>query len=697
MPESARGRVFAGRYRTEFQIGEGATATVWGGVDTTLGRRVAVKVLRGCAAADPDARARFKREARAAASFSSPHIVSVYDWGEQDGCFYLVMEYLEGTDLAALVARQGHLSPRRCAELGAQVADALCEIHAKGLVHRDVKPHNIVVGASGRAKLTDFGIARRLASPRTTAQTSVLGTAAYASPEQAAGRPVGPASDIYSLGAVLYECACGRPPFEGSDAAEVALKHVNEQPVPLAQVSPAVDDDLNAVVMTCLEKDPSRRFGDARGLREALRACAEGRPSGVSWTRAFPPAVGVISAAQAPLPAMLPPYEGVRMPQVPSAPRRKDAPGRKASLRKAAVAAGAAALAVVCACATAWALSALGGSQDAQGTTDGPQAAAGAAAEERPSAMVAVPDVRGMGAEQAEQLLVRSGLVLGTCSEEPSADVPEGEVTRSTPTAGVEVMEGGRVSLYVSAGRARAELPDIAAGEAERGARGKLEAAGLLPVHEPALDAYDELVEQGAFLALDANASQRDLLTGDEVMYGLSLGKDPALSEVEVADYSWWMFPDASSALALSGLKVEKVYQASSDHQAEQVVGQDVAPGTKVQKGSTVVLYVSDGSSYSPPQGGSSASGSQGGGYVVVPDFAMWDQQNAAAELAGAGLSIWVSSEYSQTVPAGYVIRTSPGAGQPAYSSVEVVVSAGAPPAAQAPSEVPAEFWEEMG
>jgi tRNA A-37 threonylcarbamoyl transferase component Bud32 len=267
------GRILDGRYQLGSLLGVGGMARVYLATDRVLERRVAVKVLSSPYAQDPVFVERFRREARAAAKLSHPNIVTVFDSGSDAEQLYLVMEYVAGQSLAQLLADQGRLAPRRAAELGVEVCAALAAAHTQGLVHRDVTPGNVLVADDGRVKVTDFGIAKAAAATTLTGTGTVLGTAAYLSPEQAQGGPVDARSDLYSLGCVLYELLCGSPPFgsgAGSPAVAVATRHLSEPPEPPSVRNPQVAPALDAVVLTALAKDPAQRYQSAIELQDAL-------------------------------------------------------------------------------------------------------------------------------------------------------------------------------------------------------------------------------------------------------------------------------------------------------------------------------------------------------------------------------------------------------------------------------------------
>ena len=261
LPETTS-TIIDGRYRVLHRVGSGGMADVVCAEDLQLGRKVAIKLLHRRFAQDEEFVERFRREASSAAGLQHQHVVSVYDRGEYDGTYYIAMEYLEGRSLKTIVQQEAPLDTDCAIDLTIQVLRAARFAHRRGIIHRDLKPHNVIVDADGRAKVTDFGIARAGASDMT--QTgSIMGTAQYLSPEQAQGHAVSAASDIYSIGIMLYELLTGRVPFEGESAVTVALKQVNERPTPPSAYNPAVTPQLEEAVMRALEKDPARRYPDA--------------------------------------------------------------------------------------------------------------------------------------------------------------------------------------------------------------------------------------------------------------------------------------------------------------------------------------------------------------------------------------------------------------------------------------------------
>ena len=271
--------MLGGRYRVEHELGRGGMAKVYRGEDTVLGRTVAIKVLAPQYADDPNFVTRFRREAQAAARLSNQHVVSVFDTGSDDGVHFIVMEFVEGRTLAEFLTGGGRIMPERAIDIAIDVCRALEAAHAQGVVHRDIKPGNIMLNAAGEVKVTDFGIARVVTTAETVAQTAaVLGTASYLSPEQAQGQPVDGRSDLYSLGCVLYEMVTGRPPFLGDSPVAVASKQVLEQPVPPSRLNRDVSPDLDAVILRALAKNADNRYQSAEEFRHDLERVRRGLP-----------------------------------------------------------------------------------------------------------------------------------------------------------------------------------------------------------------------------------------------------------------------------------------------------------------------------------------------------------------------------------------------------------------------------------
>jgi serine/threonine-protein kinase len=335
--------MLAGRYRLTEHIAAGGMGEVWKGQDEVLGRIVAVKIMLPSLVAEPGFAERFRDEARTMATISHSGVVNVFDYGSDQGVTYLIMEFVEGDALSKTLARVGRLTPARTMSLIAQAADALQAAHDKGIVHRDVKPANLLVRPNGTLVLTDFGIARSAAASQLTQAGAVLGTASYISPEQASGDLATPASDVYALGVVAYQCLAGRRPFEGGSPIEIALQHIDGTPPPLP---PDIPGPVRTVVERCLNKAPAQRWPSAASLAAAARLAASGqqpgRPPMTTPTSGAPGGTATVVRQTTPgrvAPAQQSPYRPVspgypapaRNPSVPPVRRPAPAPPRRSN------------------------------------------------------------------------------------------------------------------------------------------------------------------------------------------------------------------------------------------------------------------------------------------------------------------------------------------------------------------------------
>jgi beta-lactam-binding protein with PASTA domain len=414
-------RIYSNRYEVTHLIDRGGMALVYRAQDLLLSRAVALKILYPELSADPLFVERFRREAQAAANLSHPNIVPVFDWGEDNGTYFIVMELIDGTSLDRDLRGSRTLSPSRSAVIAAQVASALSYAHRSGVVHRDVKPGNILLTSDGQVKVTDFGIAQAVSSEDQFAEAgSVMGTATYFSPEQASGAPVDGRSDVYSLGVVLYEMLVGRPPFIGDSPVEVSSQHVND-PVPApSQFNPEVPADLSAIVMEALAKSPSQRYQSADEFRSDLLRFSEGQPVraagheaaffGADATRAVAAVAGA-NRTQA-VPMMSGPRRNVRR-------RRKNYTGLIIAIVLVLVAAA-------------------GGLTYYLVT--------------KPHAVTAMPDVVGQSVSEASTTLRADGLLIGKTTE-VSSKKPQYTILSTDPAATAKIHKGETVTLQVSLGK----------------------------------------------------------------------------------------------------------------------------------------------------------------------------------------------------------------------------------------------------
>ena len=428
------------RYRLEERLAAGGMGTVYEATDERLNRRVAVKLLKEELAGDPLFVERFRREARAVAGLSHPNIASVFDYGAEDGRDFIVMELIEGHDLAELL-RSGPLEPNRAAAIAAQSCDALAHAHDAGIVHRDVKPGNIIISDSDRVKVTDFGIARAIGETTLTAIGSVLGTAHYLAPEQASGESVGPGADQYAMGVVLFEMLTGEVPFSGTSPIGIAMQHVSDEMPAPSSVVPEVPATLDEVTARATAKVPSERYPDISAMASALRA---GAPSGALAAGAA--ALG--AAATAPLAD--PSGTQVMRPQSGWSPRRAGRGALAALVILALLALGLVASRLLSAPTES--------SKQAGGSRDRKQDQAAAKPSPTPSPTpspsdtatpFALPSVVGSDYESAAQTLSDEGLV-PVRIEDPEAEAPPEEVVDTDPDPGVEVSPGDSIDVVVA-------------------------------------------------------------------------------------------------------------------------------------------------------------------------------------------------------------------------------------------------------
>ncbi|MDO9555994.1 MAG: Stk1 family PASTA domain-containing Ser/Thr kinase [Coriobacteriia bacterium] len=575
--------MFGRRYRVTERIGSGGMAEVYKAQDEVLGRTVAVKVLHARYATEPNFVARFRQEAQAAANLQHPNIVNIYDWGREDETYFIVMEFVKGTDLKAIVQQQGPLDPIRAAEYAVQVCSALAEAHGYDVIHRDIKPHNIVITPDGAVKVMDFGIAR--AGNTSMTQTgSVLGTAQYISPEQAQGRPLGPSSDLYSLGVTLYELVTGRLPFDADTPVAVALKQVNEQPVPVRQVRPSVPASLEAVIMRALRKDPSERYISAKEMRTDLKRVVSGEA--LNAPAAYAP-------RQVDETSVMPAME--RADHVRTASNIRPVPERRVSPW---VWVAVAALVLVLGIGTALALNALGNGQ------------------------IVTPPLVGLTEEQAIIELKSAELELGEVTTQNDPSVELGKIISQDPESGTKVEKGTAVDIVVSAGIEQVEMPDLTE-MPEGDAIDALKELGL--VYERSADEYNTELAEGIVIRTEPEALTM-VPKGQRVVLYVSRGTE----KVQVPDVTGKTLADATKDLQAADFKVTSTEEFSDTVPKGQVISQTPDPAVYVDAGSTVKLVISKGVDI-----------------VIVPDVTGMTEAAARAELTSKGLEAKVEYEDS--------------------------------------------------
>ena len=598
-----------GRYELTAQIARGGMSDVFEARDRLLDRKVAVKILHDRYAETDTFVARFRKEARAVANLSHPNIVSVYDWGEEDGTYFMVMELVRGRSLRDIIQAEGKLLPRRATEIAAEIAKALDAAHRSGVIHRDIKPGNVLLTTDGSVKVTDFGVARaRNASEGLTKVGSVIGTATYFSPEQASGDPADERSDIYSLGVVLYEMLVGRPPFRGESAVSVAYQHVTAEVVPPSRLNTDVSLELENVVMRALDKDPDRRYETAADIHHDLLVLLAGRPSPVGQAPAAPPArAHPAQDLPPPPPRDDDPYRRLRgQPRQPS-----QLPFiLTAVLLAAGVVLGAYLL-----------LNSLS-SDPAPSTTV-------------PVVTIAIPDVTGLSEEEARIVLQEAGFLV-TTSREPS-EAPEDSVIRTEPAEGTVAEEESPVNMVVSDGPALLHVPTVVGSTRER-AIGQLEGQGFAYTVRTA---RHDTIGVGLVISQDPEGEARAQV-GSAVELVISAGPEP----IEMPRVIGLSRDRAEGMLEGLGLEVSTSLARNNEVPPGLVARQEPAPGADVNPGWSVQLVISEG-----PE------------LFVLEELAGQSVADVIVLLGEAGMQVQVIQEPSPSHEVGVVIRTDPPGG----------------------------------
>ncbi len=592
-------RTFGNRYQVTERIGMGGMAEVYKATDSTLGRTVAVKVMLPQYARDPNFAARFRQEAQAAANLSSPYIVNIYDWGKDGDSYYIVMEYVRGTDLKTAIQQRGGIHPRKVAEIGSQVCSALSVAHGYDIIHRDIKSANIMVQGDGNVKVMDFGIAQA-GRPGMTQDSSVLGTAHYVSPEQAQGRRLTPASDLYSLGVVLYEAATGQLPFDGPDVVSVAMKQVSEYPVAPRQINPNIDPAFEAIIMRALEKNPEDRYSTAKEMQRAIddylqgRAAAETQVINRNYAAAGATAAYGNGAGQTTVMPASGQTTVLNNPQEASRPQ----PQKKRKTKN-----------VIIAIVLIIALIGIGYFVASSTGLIGSK--------------VTVPNVVGQTETQARATLQQSGLKVGKLQYNTSDSVDKGNVISQDPEANSSASSGASVNLVVSTGKTNGEkvsvpnLMGLTASEAEQ----QLSAVGLKgSSKQDSSDSY----ESGKIFAQDPSANTQ-VAAGSTITYTVSTGKKT--QNVQVPNMVGIDEDDAVATLEKLGLVVQTKTAESQEVGAGSVCAQSIASGTQVAQGTTIVLSIAS----SPSQ-------------VTVPNVVGYSESEATSTLRSSGFSVNVES-----------------------------------------------------
>jgi serine/threonine-protein kinase len=660
MAEVTAGTVIDGRYKVLERLGSGGMADVFLAEDDQLGRKVALKLLHRRFSEDPGFVERFRREAQSAAGLQHPNVVSVYDRGTYGGTYYIAMEYLPGRSLKQLIRQEAPLDPVRAIDITIQILKAARFAHRHGVIHRDLKPHNVIVDDAGHVKVTDFGIARAGASDMTETG-SIMGTAQYLSPEQAQGHAVSASSDLYSIGVVLYELLTGQVPFDAEAAVTIALKHVSEAPTAPTRINPRIPPELEQVVMWTLNKNPGDRPKDADELIAALESARRAILSGSPGERtASMAAVGVAAVAAGMEPPVVegpettaegstPPPSDTYPPAlyddggVPPGPPADEERKRRlwrdpwlwvALLLALLLAGGAAAYFLTkstkqvlvpnvinqplgtartilqnegfeinvtqqqskAAAQTVIGEIPPGGKKVDEGSTVALTVSSGPAS-------VNVPPVVGDSVAQARNALTKAGLKVGRTIQQSSDQFPSGSVIDSSPSAGQPVPSGSAVTLVVSSGKAKVNVPDVT-GENQQAAKSDLTNAGFKVT----------TTTQQTTSTPAGNVISQSPSGGTQAIPGsfvtIVVAQKQAPTTAKVPGVTGQTAAQASSTLKAAGFGVSESTRTVKDQSKNGIVlDQSPAAGSSAKKGSTVAIVVGKASTGpTGPTGPSSSS-----------------------------------------------------------------------------------------
>ena len=594
------GQILDDRYRIEDRIARGGMATVYSATDLRLDRYVAIKVMHASLAEDSAFVSRFVREAKAAARLTDPHVVAVYDQGEDRGLIYLVMEYVPGRTVRDVLREYGRLSPEQALTILDPVLQALEAAHTAGFVHRDVKPENVLLTDDGRVKVADFGLARAITAGTATAATQglLIGTVAYLSPEQVQRGIADARSDVYGAGILLYEMITGAVPFAGETPLAVAYQHVNAVvPVP-SGVRPGIPAEVDALVARATERDPDRRYPDAASFLADLRRIRSSLPA----PRPFGAGQASASTLVVPLAGM--PTGPIIQNSLDAPPTLTKAPRKK---RKGLITFVVFALIAALVAGAAWFLGV--------------------------GKKVTVPSVSGLTPTAASAQLKQLNLTLAIAGQQFSETVPTGHIISTNPTGGVDVRDGSTVNAIVSKGLERYAVPQVA-GMSVADATAAITDSSLTVGGQTTT--YDEKIPKGKVVGTNPAANTK-LKRDQQVTLIVSKGSAP----VPVPNLVGRSLSSAENSLTKLGLTYDVSREYSKSVPTGHVISTDPSAGTNVHKGAAVSLVVSKG----PP-------------LVSVPDLYKTAEADARATLTGLGFKVTVTYPLG-IAPFGRVVRQS--------------------------------------
>ncbi len=569
----AKGQKINDRYEIEKLIGEGGMANVYLARDTILDRKVAVKILRGDLAGDEKFVRRFQREALSASSLSHPNIVEIYDVGEDDGNFYIVMEYIEGKTLKQLIKKRGVLSLSETIDIMLQLLDALATAHDSYIIHRDIKPQNIMIKESGLVKITDFGIAMALNSAQLTQTNSVMGSVHYLPPEQASGKGSTIRSDIYSLGILMFEMLTGKVPFKGDTAVEIALKHMKEPLPSVKSINPVVPQSVENIILKAAAKNPKNRYRDVREMAEDIKTCLDAnRQDELRITFKYPETdfsdTKTVSALKEE--KKEPKEEKPVAKQITEEDKIEKSNKKKITIISVIIGVFVLvmALAVII------------------------------LPKVTESKEIRVPDVYGMEISEAEDMLKKAGLNVKS-EKKPSDEVDEDLVIETEPGKNRYVKKGGTITIYYSSGSKKVEVENYV-GQNVYEVKAKLELDGLEVTIEE-----KEVTDSSSYEGKEQLIIEQSVGAGEKLSQGekIILYVPKILSTYPDMVTDAWTLQRATEFCEKYGLTLKVTYKATNEVEENIVLAQSPKAGEEVFENDvfTIVVSQKESTTTTPP------------------------------------------------------------------------------------------------